>query len=486
MRIISMLMVLAMLLSFAACVKNPDTPDTTDPADATTAPAETTAPPEDLSDNLPEETFNNQEILIWEGHNEHSSYFNPDPEAEGDVVSEAALKRNSNVEERFDVVFKWMVGDTGADLYTRNDQLRNGILAGDRLDIVDNAATYLGPYMVAGCFLNLADNEILDFSRPWYFDYVIDNLRINDRLYATSGWYDFNTVRQTSIFFFNIEMAENNQVGDLYQMVYDGKWTYDKMMEIAESVGADMNNDGVYNDDDRYGLAGMQDQWFQQVYTTGYSFVTTNEDGTLTVSGIDDRLIHAFDTVRKIFDSTWYQSFYTYGEARRPNEDLYNAFNNGRLLFYMGLLMNTANPIMRDGGKFGLLPTPKFYEENEYGSAALPYVSCIPITTENARTSSIILEALHAETYKEMRPAFFDVALSYKYVNDATSREMLDIAMDNLYCDFGYMYMDTGFGREIPMTLTRATNLSSWMATHTAATNAGLKALVDQIMELPE
>ena len=86
-----------------------------------------------------------------------------------------------------------------------------------------------------------------------------------------------------------------------------------------------------------------------------------------------------------------------------------------------------------------------------------------------------------AEAYKVMRPAYFDIALSYKYVNDATSREMLDIALSNLYCDFGYMFMDCGIGRQIPMTLTMASgNLASWMATYTPSTNAGLNAAYPQ------
>ncbi len=486
MRILSMFLALLMLCSIVACTKTPDDPAKTDPADpaATTAPAETEDPA--LQDNLPDEKFNGEEIVIWVGHNQYSSNFNPDPEKEGDVMCDATNERNAAVEDRFDVTLKWLSGEEGEANGTRYMAMQNSILAGDRIDLVNHVSTYLTPRMLAGCFINLANNEIMDIEKAWYHDYVIDSLRINDRLYGTASWFDFNTIGRSSIVFFNIEMAEEHGVGDLYQMVYDGEWTYDKLMEIGEKVGSDVNNDGTYNDDDVYGMAGEQDSWFQQVYTTGYTFVTTNEDETLTVTEMDDRLINAFETVHKIFDANWYSSFYTYGQERRDATIMYENFNNNKILFIMKTLGSTSSQILRDGGKFGLLPTPKFTEDQEYGAATLPAITCMPVTVGDVRTASIILEAMAATTYKVMRPAYFDVALSYKYVNDATSREMLDIALANLYCDFGYMYMDCGFGRQIPMTLTQASNLASWMATHTPSTNAGLAALVDQIMALPE
>ncbi len=482
MRILSMFLAVLMLMSIVACTKNPNPAETTDPA-STTAPAETEDPA--LKDNLPDEKFDNEEIIIWLGHNLYNNQFNPDPDKEGDVMGEATNKRNAMVEDRFGVVLKWLSGGEGVRGIDRGRTLQTDVLAGDRIDIANGS--YINDKVMSGCFLNLADNEILDLEKPWHHQYVNENLRINDRKYLNCSWFDFNSIGRSSIVFFNMDMAENYDVGDLYQMVYDGTWTYDKMMEIGEMVAEDVNNDGLYDDNDRYGMAGRQDHWFQQVYTTGYTFITTNDSDELVVSGMDDRLINAFDTVRKIFASNWYQSYYTYGETARPGTELYEGFNSDRFLFLMTILNTTSSQTLRDGGKFGLLPTPKFTKDQEYGAATLPANSAIPVTTGNERTTSIIWEAMAAEAYKVMRPAYFDIALSYKYVNDATSREMLDIALSNLYCDFGYMFMDCGIGRQIPMTLTMASgNLASWMATYTPSANAGLKSLVDQIMALPD
>ena len=487
MRILSLLMVLVMMLGAAACTKNPTPAEATNPAETTAAtdPAETEDPA--LADNLPAETFNGEEISLWCAHTEYSSFYNPDPDKKGDIIAEATEKRNAAVEDRFDVTFKWLTGDGTADA-ARRTELSNNILAGERVDLVNHVSTYLTAMIPAGCFVDIANvnSDIIDYSKPWYHSYVNENLKIDGRLYGVSNWFEFSTITRGTVIFFNMEMAENHGVGDLYQIVRDGDWTYEKMMEIAESVGSDLNNDGVYDDNDRYGLASQQDCWFQQVYTTGYQFVKETEDGSLAVSYIDDRLVNAFDTVQKIYKSNWYQSFKNYGETARDISIMYEGFNSDRILFLLRFISDTSAQALRDGGKFGILPTPKFTKEQQYGTATLPTMSCVPVTAGSVRTSAIILDALASNTYKYTRPAYFDVALSYKYVNDAESREMLDIAFANMHCDFGYMYMYSGFGSEIPMTLSRAANLASWIATYKPRTDAGLMTLVEQVKNLPQ
>jgi len=478
MRVLSLMMVLVLLLGFAACTKNPNTPGE---SDNTTAPAETTVPAEtEIPDDLPEKDYGGESVNIWISSYPTSYVALEDA---NDIVSEALHNRNMEVSDRFEVDLIWDYKTEGSN---SAPEAMQAILAGDCYDILENGVTAAASLALGGALINLNDTEYLNFDKPWWQEYVMDNIRINDRLYMVSGWFNFASVKRTMVIYFNTEMAENFGVGDLYQMVLDGEWTYDKMMEIGESVGSDVNNDGVYDDNDRYGMAGRQDWWFPQVYTSGYRFFTQNEDGTMSVTGMDDRLINVFETVHKIFDSNWYQSFYTYGQPSRPESDIHDAFADDRILFTLLALSTAEKPTMRDHGKYGILPTPKFTEDQEYGAAVLPFCSGIAQTTSDFERTTIILEALNAETYKDVRPAYFDVALSYKYVNDPESRMMLDIALANLYCDFGYVYMDSGLGRQLPMTLTQASDLASWMATYEPGVNRMLKNLVDQMMALPD
>ena len=61
-------------------------------------------------------------------------------------------------------------------------------------------------------------------------------------------------------------------------------------------------------------------------------------------------------------------------------------------------------------------------------------------TNKNIEWSSILTEALNAETYKQVVPAYYDTALKVKLSRDAESAAMLDLLMESRVFDFGYMY----------------------------------------------
>jgi len=491
MRIVSAIMVLAMLLSFAACVKTPDPAETTAPADTTAAPDESTAPEVDLSDSLPAETFDGEEILIWTGG--YDQYF-ASYEETTDVVYESVHERNNAVQDRFDVVLKYMytpedAGRAWGDYKVMSQSIR----AGDEIDLVAGGVSYIVPWALEGAYLNMAENEYLDFSRPWWADYVNDTIEINERLYAVSGWFDFGTIVRSSAMFFNTEMAADHDVGDIYQIVRDGKWTYDKLAEISEKVSDDVNNDGVYDGADRYGFASKKDTWNWQIYTCGYKFVQHNEDGTYTMTGLSDDIVDAFETVRPIIrgDKNWYRSYYTHNDGIGFNADrkaeCFQKFGSKEILFLLLEISYASSEELRNIGTYGIIPVPKFSEEQEfYGTPCGPNASAVPTTTGDARITSIILEALNAETYRTVRPAYYEVAMSYKYVNDPESAEMMDYVFEKIYCDFVYTWMDSGLGRDLLQTVNETDNIASHIESLETSCNAKIKTIVDKIMALPE
>jgi hypothetical protein len=68
----------------------------------------------------------------------------------------------------------------------------------------------------------------------------------------------------------------------------------------------------------------------------------------------------------------------------------------------------------------------------------------VPITVKDVENVSIILEALNAETWKQVVPAYYETSLKVKFSRDTESAEMLDLLMDSRVFDFGYMCGDWG------------------------------------------
>ena len=63
----------------------------------------------------------------------------------------------------------------------------------------------------------------------------------------------------------------------------------------------------------------------------------------------------------------------------------------------------------------------------------------VPKDAKDVEMTSIILEALAAESYKNVVPAFYNVALKTKGARDDESSEMIDMIRDGLTFDFGYL-----------------------------------------------
>jgi len=64
----------------------------------------------------------------------------------------------------------------------------------------------------------------------------------------------------------------------------------------------------------------------------------------------------------------------------------------------------------------------------------------VPKTAGDLDKVGIITEALCAESYKSLVPAYYETALKVKYTRDAESVEVLDMLINSRVFDFGYVY----------------------------------------------
>jgi len=91
---------------------------------------------------------------------------------------------------------------------------------------------------------------------------------------------------------------------------------------------------------------------------------------------------------------------------------------------------------------FGLIPWPKFDENQEnYAHIAIPSAAkciTIPVTQADTEFAGFILEAMAAKSKYTLTPAYYEVALTEKYMRDEESVGMLEIILDTLNFDLAY------------------------------------------------
>lgn len=93
--------------------------------------------------------------------------------------------------------------------------------------------------------------------------------------------------------------------------------------------------------------------------------------------------------------------------------------------------------------RYGIVPLPKYSaEQDRYYTTVQSgmHMYCIPIDVKNPEEVGILTEALAAESYRVLQPAYFEVVLKSRYAKDAPSSMMVDLMYDSVTFDFGMTY----------------------------------------------
>ena len=349
----------------------------------------------------------------------------------GEVVNDALYRRQLAVEDRLNVK---IVPIKRLGNWENQSQflspMKASIKAGtDDYDVIAGYAYYITPFALDGNFLNLAEFPYIDYEKPWWPDSITSNLKIANKLYFISGDYSLTMIRSLNCLFFNKNLAQDFAVPNLYQMVLSGDWTFDKYDETVRTVSKDLNGDGKYDLEDLYGLVT---RWYD-VYFSAFQLPmsTTEDDGTLKIAIYNEKFVDAYN---KIYDLTHgnYALHVKYLNEDASREQL--LFSNNQALF-LGRNLEICESLRDMTAGYGILPYPKYdkSQDNYYTVSHDDYsLLSVPVTAATGKYQMIgaVTEALAAEGYRTVTPAYFEIALKNKYSRDDESSQMLDILVE--------------------------------------------------------
>ncbi len=399
-----------------------DSTDTTtgNPAETTTATATT-----ELSDELGEYNFNGREFNIVTCE---AFFFSPyDVEEQtGDLLDDAAYQRNRTIEERFncDIVYTMLPGSDAQSATA----IQQSVLADDDEYQLGIVHPYLG---LAGLISNayvLDWNDIpnINLAKPWWNQTFNEALSIGGILpCAASDFIYFNT----GCFYFNKGLAEENQLGNIYDLVYDGAWTWDKVAEISASAYRDINGSGDVDDADQFGYSIINNHRVVPVtYSYGITPSSRDSEGYVVLDNM------ASEKMSNIVSNYYSMLFENQGALVTKSNEL-NPFREGRVLFLNYVVQNIK--ALRDlDWDFGILPMPKYDEEQEeYYSFSQSNVMVVPTTSSDTEFVGTLIEALSAYSYFEVMPALYETTFNNKYLRDEDSIAMFDIIKNSLVYD---------------------------------------------------
>lgn len=396
-----------------------------------------------VDDGLPEADFNGDEFNITINTYCESGFYSE--ELNGDVLSDAVYERNKSVEDRFNVKLNFI-----SDAYgTMTNTVKSSVLAGDdEYQLCAQHALNANPWVLADILVNWYDIPYADFDKPWWSESNINDLTYNKVALLAVGDFSLTTIGRTYAIYFDKVYADSYKLPDMYELVYNGSWTIDKLSELSKDIYTDLNQNNKRDFEDIYGYTtSVASNIGAYLFTFGEKII---EDGEIVLDvGKTADIIEKLIAVTQVNPGTYYDLNYK-NSAGNPHYVGAEKMALGTTLFASAMIESGINYLRDSGNDYGIIPYPKWNEEQSDYITIVDggfTVLAVPKTVADRERTGIIAEALCSETYKNVIPAYYEIALKEKGVRDEESVEMIDFIMSKRVYDFGYVYDNfQGFG----------------------------------------
>ena len=134
---------------------------------------------------------------------------------------------------------------------------------------------------------------------------------------------------------------------------------------------------------------------------------------------------------------------------------------------------------MKDG--YGIVPLPKLSAQDDYATSiqAECLLFAIPNTVNDVEEIGAFLECFGSTSYKTVRPAYYEKALTGRYAQDPESVANLDLVAHSVFVDPINYYRTFTFNRETIRNLyvTRLNTISSTVARYRTEIKTGIDTI---------
>ncbi len=292
-----------------------------------------------------------------------------------------------------------------------------------------------GSLVHSGYLMDLATVENLNLSQNWWDQRSIADLSIANKLYMVSG--DISTLNNDATWctMINLEVLNNLGVESPYQYVAEDNWNFDTYKALCEDASIDLDGDGEYGKNDSIANLTQNENATAMLITFGYHLINKDKDDIpyFDLEGNERVYDILTDISEFMLDDRLSLNYHEKGGSDGYHLLTTKMFEENRGLFWITNLQMVIR-LREMETDFGIAPCPKYDEQQENYCNVVWFVgsySTIPVSALDPAESGFILEAMSAKSREILRPAYYETALSLKYLRDQESIEMLDLVIDN-------------------------------------------------------
>jgi len=397
----------------------------------------------------PDKDFAGQDYRILNFDQLWDMYIHMDvAEQTGEILNDAVYNRNRKVEEELNckIVEKAMT-NAGNILTDLSDHAKNSIMAGsDEYEIMQLAVNQDISLVTSGYLMDLMSIEGFQLQETWWDQDIIDATTLNGKLYFASGAANLMAFDSMWCLFFNESMMADYDLEKPYDLVREGKWTIDKLIEYCAAV-ANLNEDAsfTWNKDGScvWGISAHVNCPEKFYFASGIRATETLDDGSINYIMESDKFYSVIDKLATLLNGKTGMTLYASTTDFDAEAGGYvYVFTTRRSMFMTGEIK--AAQLMRDmEDTFGILPYPKYDEaQSEYQTtlvSQLMYLT-VPTTNTNLDLTATVSEVMAHDSYTSVIPVYYSSVVEHKGLRNEDSIEMLEIMRANRDVDIAVVF----------------------------------------------
>ena len=360
-------------------------------------------------------------------------------EITGDIVGEAVHQRNLLVEDKLNISISSQRATESWTTVTAD--MKNLVLAGDTSVAAYGVSTwFMFKASIEGLLYNLDEVDTLDLSNAWWEHELNEMMSLNgSKHYMANGMINYLDDYAVSCVYFNKPLCTDLGLEHPYEMVRNGEWTLDVFLSYVDQSSADLDGNGEYDENDRYGLVENSGLLCRLLPGFGTQLVSFDETGESIINQTEifftqlDLLTNALlDINNKAVLLRDRSIGYEKGDT---------VFPEGRALFFGEMVNNIVGFRESMEQDFGVLPYPKYTEEQPqyYSSYNTAWGTSygIPITNPDLDRTGWIFEVMGWYSTDTIYPATVEKNILTKTVRDEESSDMLRLLFDHKFYELG-------------------------------------------------
>ena len=368
----------------------------------------------------------------------------------GEIVNDAVYSRNLAVQERLGIDLDIQAVGTD-DFSVTTEVIGKAIQAGEALYDVCCMPTFASTSgSVNGFYRDLTALPNLDLSKKYWSQGCSREMKIGSAQYLMSGSPAISLLRYIYVTVYNNSLLSSYGVDPLVPKVKEGGWTFDFQREISRDIYTDLNGNGKEDIGDLFGFAAGARTGVDTYWTNcGAKLYGRDEGNFYTLDPTTDRYVDAVDAILNLFYSGTGSFILASSKDNFRGADLPAMFAEGRAMMLVTPIYCIETYMRGMNDEFTVIPMAKLDEAQEsyYSYVQDQFTSYfVPVTVPDDKTEAVgaFLDCFGAESYDTVFNAYYENALSYKYMQNAESVEMLRLIVDSAVIDPSAIYSDDG------------------------------------------